>query len=207
MATLGAPSPTSRLLLGLLCIASGIIPVLAVFNLGPLDRSAINGPPWLGLLAGSVFIAAGIALMLGERLRNSTLSYGLFAGIIGAFACIASWIAFGPGARECAVALAGMLFESGAWTNDIVCRGGFGVGAALLDGFVIWMIASALRGIIGPGLLSTVIEKIGIAILLIALAPIILPLLLFLIGKILLESVATGGGPDTGRATMPSSSA
>ena len=81
-------SPLARIALGLLCIAGGVMPVLASFDLGPLDRSAINGPPWLGFLAGAVFIAAGIAVMLGERLRHGPLSHGLFALVIGSFAAI-----------------------------------------------------------------------------------------------------------------------
>ena len=73
----------------------------------------------------------------------------------------------------------------------IACRAGFGIGALLLDGFVLWMIAASLRAIVGPGAFSNAIEKIGIALLLLALAPIILPMLMFSIGKILLEGFAT----------------
>ena len=184
-------SPGARILIGLLCVAGGLMPVLAAFDLGPLGRSAINGPPWLGFLAGAIFITAGIALMLGERQRHSPLSYGLFALIIGAFAAIANWIAFGPGPRECAIAVAGFFLASGSWANGIACRAGFGIGALLLDGFVLWMMAASLRAIVGPGALPNAIEKIGIALLLLALAPIIVPMLMFPIGKILLEGFAT----------------
>ena len=187
MATQGTLSPAARIFIGLFCIACGVMPMLAAFDVGPLDSSAINGPPWLGFLAGGVFMAAGIAVMLGERLRNSALAYGLFALIIGAFAAIANWIAFGPGPRECAVAFAGLLFESGSWGNEIACRAGFGIGAILLDGFVLWMIARTLRDIAGPGALPNAIEKLGVAVLLLALAPIILPMLLFPIGRIFIE--------------------
>ena len=199
MATQGTLSPAARIFIGLFCIACGVTPMLAAFDVGPLDSSAINGPPWLGFLAGGVFMAAGIAVMLGERLRNSALAYGLFAAIIGAFAAIANWIAFGPGPRECAVAFAGLLFESGSWGNEIACRAGFGIGAILLDGFVLWMIAGALRSIMGPGRLPNAVEKLGVAVLLLALAPIILPMLLFPIGRIFIEGFAiwraTGSWP------------
>jgi hypothetical protein len=190
MAMQAAPSPAVRLILGLVCIAGGLMPVLASFDVGPLDRSAINGPPWLGFLAGAVFMAGGIALMLGGRMRNSAFSYGLFALIIGSFACIANWIAFGPGPRECAIALAGLLVSSG-WANGIACRGGFGIGALLLDGFILSMIARALRTITGPGLLPDAIAKLGSALLILALAPIIVPMLLVGIGRIFVESFAT----------------
>lgn len=191
MARQGTLSPAARLILGLAFLAGGLVPALASFDIGPLDRSAINGPPWLGFLAGGVFMAGGIALILGERLRDSALSYALFALVIGAFAAIANWIAFGPGARECAIAFAGFLFESGSWGNEVACRAGFGIGAGVLNGFVLCMVAAALRNSIGPGKLPNAIESLGFAVLLLSLAPIILPMLLFLIGKILLEGFAT----------------
>lgn len=191
MATSGTLSPTGRIFFGLLCIACGLIPALAAFDVGPLDSSDIAGPPWLGLVAGGIFIAGGIALMLGERLRDSPLSYGLFALMIGSFAAIANWVAFGPGPRACAVAFAGIFFEVGSLANDIACRAGFGIGAVLLDGFVLTMVAIALRQIAGPGRLPALIEKLGIGLMLLALAPILLPVMLVLIGKSCLEAFMT----------------
>jgi hypothetical protein len=183
-------SPPARIALGLLCVAGGLMPVLASFDLGPLDRSAINGPAWLGFLAGAVFIAGGLAVILGERLRHSLLSHGLFALVIGSFAAIASWIAFGPGPRECAVAIAGFLFSS-SLANEVACRAGFGLGALLLDGFVLVVIARTVGAIGGPGALPAAIEKLGGALVLIALAPILIPMLLIGIAKIFVESFAT----------------
>ena len=63
--------------------------------------------------------------------------------------------------------------------------------AVLLDGFVLWMIAGALRTLVGPGWLATMVEKAGVALNLLALAPILVPMLLFGVAKILLESFAT----------------
>jgi hypothetical protein len=183
-------SPLARIAIGLLCIAGGLMPVLASFDLGPLDRSAINGPPWLGFLAGAVFIAGGLGMMMGERLRRGPLSHGLFTLVLGSFAAIASWIAFGPGPRACAIAIAGFLFSSG-WANEVACRAGFGIGALLLDGFLLMMIARAVGAIAGPGALATAIEKLGGALVLIALAPIFVPMLLIGIAKIFVEGFAT----------------
>jgi hypothetical protein len=185
MAAQGTPSPAVRCLLGLLCIAGGLIPMLAAFDLGPLDSGAIHGPRWLGFLAGAVFVAAGIALILGER--HGALSHGLMAFILGAFACIGNWIAFGPGPRACTIAVDGLLITS-QWVNEIACRAGFGIGAIIIDGFVFVTMAAALRVLIGPGVLPRATEKIGVVLILLALAPIHLPMLLFGIGKILLES-------------------
>lgn len=190
MAAQPALSPFARIAVGLFCIANGLMPVLASFDLGPLDRSAINGPPWLGFLAGAVFIAAGVGVMLGERLRPGPLSHGLFALVLGAFAAMASWIAFGPGPRECAIAVAGFLFSSG-WANEIACRGGFGIGALLLDGFILVVIARAVGALAGASALAAAIDKLGGALILLALAPIFLPMLLVGIAKIFVEGFAT----------------
>jgi hypothetical protein len=142
-------------------------------------------------VAGGIFIAGGIALMLGDRFRNSIVSYGLFALMIASFAAVANWIAFGPGPRQCTVAFAGLFFEAGSAANEIACRAGFGLGAGMLDGFVLTMVALALRQIGGPGALPTLIEKLGIGLMLLSLAPILLPVLLILIAKSCVEAFIT----------------
>lgn len=183
-------SPMARIIFGLLCIASGVMPVLAAFDLGPLDRGAIHGPSWLGATAGGILILGGIALLLGQRPRPDSFSYVLFVLIFGAFAAIGNWIAFGPGPRQCEVAIVGSLFESASVANEITCRVGFGIGAAIMDGVLIWMAAGTLRRLAGPGLLPTWIERVGLALLALGLAPIVLPALLFLIGRSLPEAFA-----------------
>lgn len=60
------PSPAGRLVLGLICVAGGLLPILAAFDLGPLGADAINGPRWLGFLAGAIFAAGGVGVMLGS---------------------------------------------------------------------------------------------------------------------------------------------
>jgi hypothetical protein len=191
MASRAAPSPAVRILVALVCIGSGLLPVLASLDIGPLDSGAINGPPWLGFLAGAIFIAGGIALMLGTRWRTGALAAGLVALVVGAFAAIANWIAFGPGPRECAIGVAGLFFAAGSGANEIACRAGFGMGALLLDGIVLWMIAHALRLLLGAGALPTFVQKAGVALLLIALAPVIVPILLCGIARSFFESVST----------------
>jgi hypothetical protein len=189
--TPGTLSPKARILFGLICFACGIMPALAAFDIGPLHSGDIEGPRWLGVVAGGIFMAGGIALMLGERYRNSVGSYGLFALMIGSLAAIANWVAFGPGPRECTIAFAGLFFEAGSAANDITCRAGFGVGAGMLDGFVLTMVALALRQITGSSAPSALIEKLGIGLMLLSLAPILIPLLLILIAKSCIEASVT----------------
>ena len=187
MATQTPMSPAARIFFGLFCIACGTPPALSAFDIGPFSSADINGPPWLGLLAGGVFIAVGIAMLLGNLQRSGPGSYILFSFVLAALTAIANWIAFGPGPRACTIAFAGFFFESDSWANGLACRAGFGIGAAMLDGFMLWMVAKALRDIIGEGPLPNAIEKLGIAFLILAVAPIFLPLLIFPFGRALLE--------------------
>lgn len=181
-------SRKARFFFGLLCVAAGLLPVLAAFDIGPQGRAAINGPAWLGAAAGGVFIIAGIALLLGEDGSRSDhpMSYVLLACALGAFAAVANWIAFGPGPRECTVAMVGIAFEPGSPGNGIACRAGFGIGAGILDGFLLWLAAGAAQKFGAPGGIATALERLGLVVLGLSLAPIALPLFLFLVGKSLI---------------------
>jgi hypothetical protein len=128
--------------------------------------------------------------MLSDRLRNGSAAHGLFALILGSLAMIANWVAFGSGPRACTSTFSGVFFAVES-ANEITCRGAFGIGAMLLDGFVLTVIARALREIGTPDWLSGLVEKLAIGLLLLALAPIILPLLLVLIAKSCLEAFIT----------------
>lgn len=60
-------TPRSRFWFGLTFVAFGIMPMLATFDIGRLGTDDINGPPWLGLATGGVFVAAGLAVMAGPE--------------------------------------------------------------------------------------------------------------------------------------------
>jgi len=184
-------SPKARLVFGLLCVAAGILPVLASFDIGPLGREAINGPAWLGAAAGGAFIIAGIALLMGEDGSRSDhpLSYVLVGCILGALAASANWIAFGPGPRECTLAFDA--FETAQPANSVLCRTGFAIGAGILDGFLIWLAAGAAQKFGAPGTIATALERFGLIVLGVALAPIALPLAVILFGKGLLGAFIT----------------
>jgi hypothetical protein len=184
-------SPTARLGFGLVCVAAGILPMLASFDIGPLGHDSINGPAWLGAAAGGAFIIAGIALLLGEDGSRSDhpLSYVLAACVLGALAASANWIAFGPGPRECTIAIDA--FETAAPANSMLCRTGFAIGAGILDGFLIWLAAGVAQKFGAPGAIAAMLERFGLIVLGIALAPIALPLAVLVFGKALLGAFAT----------------
>lgn len=181
-------TPVGRLIVGLVSVLAGLFPFLAAFDIGPLGREDINGPPWLGAVAGGIFILAGVAVSLGERARDSVLSHLLVLAIIAGFAAVANWIAFGPGLRECSGGFSGFFFSSSYDAGNIECRVAFGIGAGMLNGMLIWMLAATLRKLTGPGLLPDLIEKLGKAILLLSVLPILLVLVAGLVGKSLFEA-------------------
>lgn len=182
-------SASGRLLIGLLCIAGGAVPVLAAFDLGPLGTRDIHGPPWLAAVAGGIFVLAGIGLMTSDGKRHTPLSSLLFALTLAGFAAISNWIAFGLGLRECSGSLDGVFF--GAAVSELACRGAFAVGALILDGALVWVLARGLRQLTGPGPLVDRLDKIGQAAFLLGLLPVLLPLFLWLLGQALLGAVAT----------------
>jgi hypothetical protein len=184
------PSFATRLVLGLLFAAAGVLPILAAFDVGPLQQKDINGPPWLGVVAGSLFVLGGIFLMAGEKARDHPLAGVLVFAVIAGLAAIGNWIAFGPGPRACGAAFFTGIFTSSRAGGDLECRIAFGIGALIMNGILVWMLAAGLRRIMGPGPVLDRMERIGQGFLLLALAPILLPMLIFLAGKSLFEAVA-----------------
>lgn len=182
-------SLAGRVVIGLLCIAGGIVPMLAAFDLGPLGTRDIHGPPWLAAVAGGIFVLAGVGLMSSDGKRHTPLSYLLLALTLAGFAAISHWIAFGLGVRECSGSFGGVFFAGAV--SEMTCRGAFAIGALILDGALVWVLARGLRQLTGPGPLVDRLEKIGQAAFLLGLAPVLLPLVLSLLGKALLVAVAT----------------
>jgi hypothetical protein len=49
--------------MGLAFAAAGVFPILAALDVGgPLRADSIHGPPWIGVAAGSVFLAGAMFL-------------------------------------------------------------------------------------------------------------------------------------------------
>ena len=190
---------TVRLVLGLMFAAAGVLPMLAAFDIGPLQQKDINGPPWLAVVAGGIFVLGGISLLAGEKARHHPLSYVLVFAILAGLAAIGNWIAFGPGPRACGAALSTGFFTSSRAGGELECRIAFGVGALIMNGLLVWMLAAGLRKVMGPGPVLDRVEKVSEGILLLSLAPILLPMVIFLAGKSLFEAVrhrmATGQWP------------
>jgi hypothetical protein len=182
------PSPVARFFLGLALCAGGLFPLLGAFDIGPLHARDINGPPWLGAVAGGIFVVAGILMWIGDAAtRRPWLGGALMFLVLMGFASIGNWIAFGVGPRQCSGGISGMLFTSSN-AAEIECRAAFGIGALLLDGILVWALGIGLCKVGMDGRLPLWIQKIGQGMLLIALAPILLLLFVVTMGRALFES-------------------
>lgn len=141
------PSPAAGVLVGLVFVAAGLLPMLAAFDIGPLGREDIAGPPWLGFVAGAIFASAGVAVMAGRR---APLAGGLFAILtLAGLAAIGNWIAFGVGERACSGSIAlPWLWREGDFSG-MACRIPFGFGALITDAFLCWMVVTMLQRLLG----------------------------------------------------------
>lgn len=179
-------TPRGRLLFGLCFVAMGIAPMLATFDLGPLGTADINGPAWLGFVAGGVFVVAGLAVIVGpgRPIWNGLLALVTLAGL----AALGNWIAFGVGARVCSGSI---LFWA---SNDLAgwgCRIPFGVGAVITNAvLLLFAIVLLQKALGGPPRLAGV-RRLAENLLLLTLAPILLPLLLFLFGRVAIDVIGT----------------
>jgi hypothetical protein len=175
-------TPRGRLFFGLCCVAMGIAPLLATFDIGPLGTADINGPPWLGFAAGGVFVVAGLAVIVGpgKPVHSGLLALAALAGL----AALGNWIAFGAGARACSGSI---LFWTDHGMAGLGCRIPFGIGAVITNAIVLlWGIVSLQQVLGGPPKLAG-LRRLAESLLLLTLAPILLPMLLFLFGRIAVD--------------------
>ena len=176
------PSFATRFFMGIAFAAAGVSPILAAFDVGPFKSSSINGPPWVGIAAGAIFLAGALFIWFhGPATRRPWLG-GLFAfAMVGAFASLTNWIAFGPGPRECSSTVSFAMFTTARWVTGLECRIAFGIGAVMCNGLLL-MIAG--RGLTQAGVanaLPDVLDKVGTWLILAAFAPL---LLIFVVAKL-----------------------
>lgn len=159
-----AKSKEPPLILAFISIAAGVYPLLLSLDIILGGSASLNVPVWVGVLASSIFILAGLAL-LTRKIEWLSKLFGL--SILVSFAVIGNWIAFGVGERTCSVEI----FAFGQDTSGLMCRIPFGYGAILLNGIMLFMTLSFLAKKLGNELVSKIIGKINNGILLITLFP------------------------------------
>jgi hypothetical protein len=130
------PERRRKLLAGMLILACGLGTMVGVF----VHPERVNGPAWLGHVAGGTFVLTGLAIVCQERGYKSVYSW-LVLGMLVCLFSLGAWVAFGPGARACAVALPGFSSSVGG----LACRGAFGLGAVLVGVMALWQFLRILR--------------------------------------------------------------
>jgi hypothetical protein len=128
-------------------------------------------------------VAAGLAVIAGpdRPVINSIL--GIL--VMGGLAAVGNWIAFGVGARVCS---GNILFWNGDMSG-LGCRIPFGMGALITNAALVLMVVVALQKALGGPPHLARLRRWVESLLLLTLAPILLPLLLFLLGRSGLEAV------------------
>lgn len=116
---------------GWLAVIIGIGVGLAVW----WQPQGLRAPAWVAYAAASSFVFAGLALLARSGSRwNSVLAAFTAAGLL----VPATWVALGPGPRECTFSVT--FFEGVA--PGAVCRLAFGIGAL---GLAVVLVALLVR--------------------------------------------------------------
>jgi hypothetical protein len=140
-------TPRAAVAIGLIFVGAGLFPMLAAFDIGPLRQEDINGPPWLGFVAGGVFAGAGLAVLAAPWSPPAGRLFGLLT--LAGLAMIGNWVAFGAGERVCAGSISLPWLWSESDYSGLGCRIPFGLGAVITDAFLCYMIVSMLQQALG----------------------------------------------------------
>ena len=150
-------SPGAAILIGVFFGAMGtFVLLLALGTFGPA-RLSDGTPPWVGVAAGLLFLLGGLAVIVGHGIAGGVgpggdlpagtpfvvclVQYALGVAIIAMLASIASWVAFGSGARHFS---GSGPFLSGT-VNEALGRTLFGMGAILTWIFMAVMLVVSVK--------------------------------------------------------------
>ena len=139
-------TPGAAQLIGLVFVASGIFPMLAAFDVGPLASEDINGPPWLGFTAAASSPRPAWRSWSGRGRRWRPPVWPL---ALAGLAAIGNWIAFGAGERACSGSISLPRMSGDSDFSGLGCRIPFGLGALITDAFLCYMIALILQKALG----------------------------------------------------------
>ncbi len=176
-------APAGGALLGALVALVGVMPILAGLGVPPFDRAPAEAPGWVPIVAGAMFVVAGLAVWAqGSPARHAVAEAAGFAVAVG-LAVLAHWVALGPGRRACTSTLSAFWVTTWRRAPELECRIAFGVGALMLDAVLLLMLVHALGRRLGPYRLGRALERAGQALLVGTLLPfVVLVALLALAG-------------------------
>lgn len=154
-----------EVLVGVIAGLMGLFIVLVGSGLiAPRPLRPHEGPPWILVLIGTMFMFGGAALVIarfrgesathiGDLPRSASrarwvvhFAFGVF--MIGSFAVIGSWVAFGPGERAFSMTLP--LIGKGP-ANDMLGRAVFGIGAVIMWIVLVAAAVTSWRRLFGTG--------------------------------------------------------
>lgn len=152
-------SPQGTAWVGALVGVAGLVIVLIALDVIAVDPAKFHAPHWVVGAAGLVFFLAGIAILTtppgspeaAPGARATWRTFLLGAGIVGALAAVFNWIAFGPGPRQfggtISIPFVAMSGPQSEWSGRAI----FGIAAALMDLFLLWVVVRGLRDLLGRG--------------------------------------------------------
>ena len=131
------------ILFGLLFLAVGMIPVLAITGVLPHGNAPSDpAPSWIGWAIGLMFGGGGVVIIIkglagGYNATSGALPDGapillraihdlLTIAIMCSLTAVFTWIAFGPGARHFNVSGGGVMMRTSGW-GDMLGRVAFGI--------------------------------------------------------------------------------
>ncbi len=187
-----------RALVGALVALVGVMPILAALDVPPFDQANGDAPRWVVMLAGGLFVLAGVVVWTQGSPGAQAAGYVIVIGL----AAIANWVAFGPGTRACTSMLSFFGFATWRRAPDLECRIAFGLGALMMDAIVLMTAADAIRRLVGPGSWVTALERAGRAGLVVTISPLILLLVILVLARAGWEAItraAPGGRRPDGK--------
>jgi hypothetical protein len=126
--------PTVKIGTALLLAACGMAVVVH------LHPEKLKAPAWVAFFALGLFGFTGVCIIV-QALRLNSLARWLVCALLGAMAVVPAWIAFGSEPRQCTVVSLG----ARSATSEVMCRGAFGAGAAIIAIMFVFAVRGALR--------------------------------------------------------------
>lgn len=171
-------SSQGNVLIGVVLIALSLIPILASFDVAPFSSKDINGPWWVGMLAGVIMLAAGLAVLVDE---SASVFRGVMALVMsGGIVVLLFWGALGASEHMCEGNSYIMLFFSSIDADyaDLPCRITFGIGAVLFDAVFIFFVVLFMQQVLGERPWLVRARKVAEGLIVGLLSPLFLVLLL-----------------------------
>jgi len=125
-----------RLFGGVVSTLAGLLTAAVIY----LHPDNLHAPTWVAYAASSAFVFAGLTIKAYE-FELHRVHVWLAVACIAALLVPGAWVAFGPGARKCSVALPSFCTVG----SDLLCRGVFGLGAIIVAPLLVWAVMRALR--------------------------------------------------------------